>query len=359
MAYPVDDQQSIIDGLNTLLSGPAGLGQDFQGFAAYSDAWLTGNFREPFTVVTYNIPCISANNSNLITTTSSTTGIVANLTANGVGIAANTVVTSTNGGTIFLSANTTSVVDDYITFAPNVTPQLYVAPINLSTAEQTGPTSFKFTFANAQPAPPFTPGMNITTAGTSDSFYNDTWAPVGVSECTTTYVVAKTRNSYSNIASATGGTVTYYNTSTYPAVFPLSTDCNSKVNVTGGSDRVFVSAQLTNEISYTATTSTDLWYTVAINRYTGFPNNNPVNPGFLFATPHRVSLKTYKYTGLNGTGTLDVVDTIFSNFEDSNLTPGYYWYIMDVSFQRQNGGDLEVTECKFTLRSMSTQVVKQ
>jgi hypothetical protein len=33
-----------------LLSGPAGLGQNFQGFSDYNPAYLTGTFREPFTV---------------------------------------------------------------------------------------------------------------------------------------------------------------------------------------------------------------------------------------------------------------------------------------------------------------------
>jgi hypothetical protein len=171
--------------------------------------------------------------------------------------------------------------------------------------------------------------------------------------------VVKINNSYANVGSATGGFIEYYSTSTTPSVYALSTDCNSKINVTGPTDRVFISAQLNADITYTATTSSDMWYTVVINRYTGYPNNDVNNPGFYFANPQRISKKTYKYTGLNGTGTLPTVETIFSNFPDSNISQGYYWYIMDVSFQVQNAGDLQVTDCKFGLRSMSTQVVKQ
>jgi len=46
----VDDGQAINEAVNYLLSGPAGLGQNFDGFSAYTPAYLTGTFRAPFTV---------------------------------------------------------------------------------------------------------------------------------------------------------------------------------------------------------------------------------------------------------------------------------------------------------------------
>jgi hypothetical protein len=360
MAYPADDQQSLLDGVNVLLSGPGGLGQDFKGFSSYTDAWITGNFREPYTVISYNLHCIGANASNVATTTTSTSGIVANMLATGTYISANTTVINSANSVITLSSSFTNDFDDYITFTPPVTANLYVANIALGTSTLLDPYTWKFEFASAQAKPPFALGSGITVAGVTPSDYDGTYDPIGVVQCTTTYVIARTRTAYSVSGAGTGGNVTYYQTSTTPKVFALSTDCNSKVNVTGGTDRVFVSAQLNNIISYTATTSSDLWYTVAINRYQGFPNNDPVNPGYYFATPgQRLSIKTYKYTGLTGTGVLDEVQTIFSSFADSNIAPGYYWYIMDVSFQVQNGGNLQVTQSKLNLRSMTTQVVKQ
>ena len=50
--YPVEtsDEEGIVDAINYLLSGPSGLGQNFQGFGDFNKAYLTGTFREPFTV---------------------------------------------------------------------------------------------------------------------------------------------------------------------------------------------------------------------------------------------------------------------------------------------------------------------
>ena len=359
MAYPADDQQSVLDGVNVLLSGPAGLGQDFKGFSSYTDAWLTGNFRTPYTIISYSLQCVAANNSPLLTTVDNTSGVIPGLVATGPYITANTTLIATNGGNLTLSSNTTADLNDYVFFKPVNRANLYVPNISLGTSSMLDQYTWKFEFASAQPKPPFALGNGITVNGVSNSYYDGTYQPVGVAECTTTYVIAKTREPYAIVANSSGGNVTYYNTTTTPSVNALSTDCNNKVNVTGGTDRVFISAKLTNEISYTATTSSDLWYSVAINRYAGFPNNDPINPGYLFNYDKRVNLKTYKYTGLNGTGTLAEVDTIFANFPDDNIQPGYYWYIMDVSYQVQNGGDLQVTQSKFNVRSMSTQVVKQ
>lgn len=50
--YPVEtsDSEGIVDAVNYLLSGPAGLGQNFDGFSSYTPAYLTGTFRAPFAV---------------------------------------------------------------------------------------------------------------------------------------------------------------------------------------------------------------------------------------------------------------------------------------------------------------------
>jgi hypothetical protein len=127
--------------------------------------------------------------------------------------------------------------------------------------------------------------------------------------------------------------------------------------VTGGTDRVFISAQLNNKITYDFGLPSDLVYTVSINRYKGEPNNNPVNPGFLFGNPVTVSQRIYTYSGLTS-GSLEQ-ETIFSTLFDSNIPPGYYWYILEVSFESDDGGFLQVTQSELGLRSMTTQVVKQ
>lgn len=55
----VDDGQAINEAVNYLLSGPAGLGQNFDGFSAYTPAYLTGTFRAPFTVPITTTPAPS------------------------------------------------------------------------------------------------------------------------------------------------------------------------------------------------------------------------------------------------------------------------------------------------------------
>jgi hypothetical protein len=197
----------------------------------------------------------------------------------------------------------------------------------------------------------------------SVSDYDGDYAPVGVVQCTTNYVIAKTLSPYTASPYVRGGYILVFFTSQIPKVYPLSTDCNEKVTVTGGTDRVFISAQLNNVISYTATTSIDLNYAVAINRYKGFPNNDPANPGYYFQFDKTICKQIYSFPGLTGTGTLPNVETIFSTFPDTGVRPGYYWYIMDVTFQRTNGTDnvtnLQVTQSTLGFRSISTQVVKE
>lgn len=286
MTYPVEDisSQIAIDGLNTLLSGPSGLGQDFNGFSSYTPGWLTGNFRTPYTD-----PALA---------------------------------------------------------------NLYVAPITLSTSELLDPYTWKFNFASTQPTVPFVPGNGIYVSGVSDPIYDGFYTPIGVVKCTTDYVIARTQSAYSASGPGTGGYVLYSSTNTGLN----STDCNSKITVTGGTDRVFISAQLNNTISYDTSTTSNLIYTVQINRYKGEPNDNPVNPGYVFNFDKTISEKAYTYSGLTGTGTVSQ-ETIFSTLFDSNIPPGYYWYILEVKFD--SDAYLQVTASEFGLRSMTTQVVKQ
>ena len=54
MQFPVQSgsDTSTTEALNYLLSGPGGLGQNFQGFSDYNPAYLTGTVRVPYTVAT-------------------------------------------------------------------------------------------------------------------------------------------------------------------------------------------------------------------------------------------------------------------------------------------------------------------
>jgi len=298
--YPIEinDQSAIAEGLNYLLSGPAGLGQNFAGFSSFTPAWLTGNFRTPFTV-----------------------GSAALLT---------------------------------------------VAPVALATSEMLDGRTFKFTFSSAQPTPPFANGNGITVSGASDPWYDGYYITIGVVECTTTYCVVRVNDTYPVYAPATGGTI-YLITGTAA----LSTDANARVTVTGGTDRIFVSGQLIQNIGYDVSSApANLQVTVEINKYYGFIDPLPINPDIKFNPRSTIAKRVYNFPALSGTGTLDALDTVFATVVDQpdpNATPttdpefswtGFFWYILEVSFEFTSGTGVVTTDA-FDFRSLSAQVVKQ
>jgi len=296
--FPVEmsDDEGQTDAINYLLSGPSGLGQFFQGFSAYTDAYLTGNYRPPFTQPT--------------------------------------------------SAN------------------LYVAPITLSLTEMLDERTIKMTFSSTQASVPFSLGNGLSVSSsinaTYDDYINDYGVQIGVVECTTTYVIIRLKDSLPLIGSQSGGSIYYYST----GGFNISTDCNAKVTVNGNTDRVFISAQLNNIISFVSATSSDFDYTVTINRYIGLPNYDPANPEYIFVLDDTngknpiVSQKTYHFFGLDtGVSPIDNIETIFSTVIDKPSS-GYYWYILEVAFDNVSG-PIQVTNSLLELRSLSAQVVKQ
>ena len=322
--FPVEptDKDGIIDAVNNLLSGPSGLGQNFAGFTnppiQYYDnasqekydlpldiptntpAYLTGNFRTPFT-----------NDSSATKT--------------------------------------------------------YVAPIALAFSEYIDSRTAKYTFAETQATPPFAIGNPVIVEGVSSN-YNGRQSPTGVVECTTDYVITRF-NGDGLTYPAAGGGVIYYDAFFNGAL--VSTDCQAKVTVNGATDRVFISGQLNNLLTYTATTASEFEYTVTITRRTAFNNNDPINPDFVFGDSATVAVKNYFFKVPAGSGTIPPtpgadsfynapypIETIFTSIID---TPGlgYYWYILEVEIDVKTGSDVVFTQSKFGNRSMSVQVVKQ
>lgn len=321
--FPVEhtDKDGVLDAVNTLLSGPSGLGQNFSGFTnppiQYRDdeqlakydlpgriptnrpAYLTGNFRAPFT-----------NDSNLTKT--------------------------------------------------------YIAPIDLAFSEYIDPRTAKYTFATKQATPPFAIGNPITVAGVNSN-YNGGQGPTGVVECTTDYVITRFNGDGKTYPAAGGGNV-YYDAFEGGAL--VSSDCQAKVIVNGATDRVFISGQINNLLSYTATTDSEFEYSVVITRYTAISNNDPINPDFVFVDDTTVAVKNYFLKVPAGSGTIPPepdstsyyltapeLETIFTAIID---TPGlgYYWYIIELEIDIIDG-DIVFTQSKFGNRSMSVQVVKQ
>lgn len=247
-----------------------------------------------------------------------------------------------------------------IPFSQLTLANLYVAPITIDTASMLDDRTVKLEFPSAGLlSAPFSLGNGLFVSGIADPTYddmlNDDGVQIGVVECTATYVIIRLQVAYPLLSPSTGGTVEFFTTGN----FFNSTDCDSRVTVTGGSDRVFLSGQLDNIINYEVFTAPAiLTYTVAIRRYSGFVNEDPTNPDFLFASPVTVVEKAYQFDSLTGIGTLPLQETIFATFIDEP-DPGYYRYILEVKFRNNLGGDMQVTSSEMKLRSISAQVVKQ
>lgn len=308
--FPVelDDDEGQRDAINYLLSGPAGLGQNFSGFSAFADptsdppvpyGYLTGNFRKPYSQPTEAL--------------------------------------------------------------------LYVPDISLSNAEVINDRTIKYTFSSTQASPPFSPGMGIYISGVDPSSYDTSdlkaagLGPynIGVVECTTDYVAIRTSSPITTPLGTyvSGGAASYSST----GGFTNSTDCNARCTVSGGTDKVFIAGQLDNLVSYTLPdggTGT-FYYNVSINRYKGVLNNDPINPDYIFNFDGTVALKQYTFESLTGTGTLPLQETVFASIFDQP-PKGYYWYIMEVQFDYDGDLDwIEATQAQMGLRSLSVQVVKQ
>lgn len=244
--FPVSDNQGILDGLNYVLSGPVSTGQSLVGFSSDDPAYQTGNFRLPFS--------------------------------------------STSTATLMGTS------------------------VALATATWLDARTWRYDFSAAQPSPPFAVGNGVYVSGVSPGDYNGSYLTIGVVECTTTYVICRSGSEYPDPGPGTGGTITLYNDTYSNAVNPLSTDCNAKITVNGikGSpspinftaapspivinDRVLLNAQFNNTLTYSTTSAATFEYRVQINRYTAAPNDDPVNPDFLFITPGTlISEQVYTY----------------------------------------------------------------
>ena len=241
--------------------------------------------------------------------------------------------------------------------------ELYVAPIPLGVSEMLDGRTWKYNFASTQPTVPFVVGQPISVAGVADSYYDGDFSPIGVVECTQDYVIARTNDTFEIVPPSSGGDVLYYNTLRAESEAIISTDANGKVLINGASDRVFLSAQLNNLLSYVDASSNNLRYTVQISRYKGFIDNDPVNPDYRFADEVVIAQKVYDIN-VDGSGTLDNIETIFTAIIDQPPL-GYYWYILEVQYKNMDwDGEFplpafQITNSVLTQRGLSAQVVKQ
>lgn len=350
--FPVADKSGIIDAINYVLSGPTSLGDSFAYFNSNGlEQWdLTGNYRLPFSQISYNDPHVPGIN-------------------------------------------------------------LYVAPIALSTSEMLDGFTWKFTFATPQTTAPFINGQPIYVTGVADSWYNDSYGPIGVADCTTTYVIAKSKRAYAIHSPSTGGTVELNSMDS-----ALSTDCNGRVTVNSATELVSISNQINFEVFADPAFAGSYYCQIAINRYHSETNNDPINPDYYFVFDKTIAYKEFlipttlaandpniaasfndlvtnitdfrdylvpvpgltpdtqgQYDTLTNIATITAdlgtltnpvtpgvhtqeLESIFTSIIDQP-GPGYFWYIVELTFIDNSGGNI-VTNVILKQRSFSAQVMK-
>lgn len=272
--YPVEigDEEGQVDAINYLLSGPAGLGQNFAGFSTYLPAYLRPTVRQPF-VTPFNQTPVNVYK--------------------------------------FFPCNNATGCDENGT--PVVTSTRYA----------------RYDFTTPFTQPPYVFGDRIIAQNFNPNDY-DSGGSALVYACTTTYVIIRYNGSFVFPPYVSGGEVgtDYENT-------PLSTDCNGRVTVNGGSDRVFVSAQLDCDVVFDSPSGGQFDIVLEINRYTGYLTTQTNDNDFVFSSPVvTVARKVHHYVTFGSSpGIIEDINTFFVQFIDGPDIPfGYYWYILDFQF---------------------------
>lgn len=316
-SYPIEssDNNGIVDAVNYLLSGPSGLGQNFQGVAAYKPTYLTGFYRKPFTV--------------------------------------------------------SLDLDAPAGWSAPWPPQWWFSPIAVTNAypidvdPDTNKTLyFKVEFAT-QSQPPFMPGQAAYINGVIDSddagFYNGYYNAPGVVYCTTDYVIIATQRPYEYPTYVSDGEI-----NTDQSEIFESTDCNARVYVTGGTDTIFITSQNQFFINYECFYDTVFTLEYVVNRYYGFlDTTDPANPDYKFLLDDRdgrdpiVSKQTQNWDVTVGTGTVTSDKLIFTTLLDQGIPKGYYWYIAEIYISSTDTGDCLPLSVETGLRSLTAQVIKQ
>lgn len=384
--FPVEfsnkDSESVIEAINYALSGPAGSGQNFAGYSDSYTAWLRGNIRTPATVAGYPTPAHGASGVAGITVSNPgsvrqnnpdvPSKIEAGQYVYGTNIGAGAQVATTYDAIntpweVPLTVANTGAVQNIVSFYTSLPTALYVAPINVSNITLIDSRTIQVNFTTTQTTPPFELGALPVITG--NTVYDGIYYGPGVVECTTDYVTLQSATDFTASGTGTGGTIKVSNTIQPPAVgvdpgFPSviyfnATDCGKTTTVNGNLARAFISAQIDNTISYTATAASTLEYLVLLNRYIGTqPTTNTVG-AVQYSYDATVAAQSYDYAVSIGSATLPVEETVFTNVIDIPKG-GFYLYRIDLLFRVINdSGSAEVTLSKLGNRSISIQVVKQ
>jgi len=271
--YPVElsDAEGIVDALNYVLSGPAGLGQNFDGFSDYNPLIIRPTFARPFT-----LPVDTTLDANWF---------------------------------IELTATATTVVGGN--------------PSNMITID--------FTNVYGWTDPPFQFGDRLrlsgfVASGVDPDFWNGTYY---VFSSTTTSVTLYTSGTYTWPTVTTLGGIFRDYVDTL-----VSTDCLAEVQVDSYTQRIFITAQVefTYDILFTSLvppyyTNTTFDIVVQVNRYKISRNTNGNQ---IYSFQQTISQKILSET--YGTPPAGEASAIFTTVIDEKLNFGSYAYILEIAF---------------------------
>jgi len=113
---------------------------------------------------------------------------------------------------------------------------------------------------------------------------------------------------------------------------PYLTDLQSRLGVTGGTDRVLVSAQLNNTYTYTATADCVLQYTVQINRYRAEQNNDINYNDYLFFFDATIASQEYTSNLMTTDGGLLAVTATGTKVAYTAPATGSFYPAVDAIF---------------------------
>jgi hypothetical protein len=221
---------------------------------------------------------------------------------------------------------------------------------------------------NEMTATPFAVGMIVEISGVTPSDYNDQYLVTDITGSNYSYTLTLFQIALAGVtlpAYTSGGVVSWNKlTADLDAQFGYFTDCQAIVSVTGPTDRVFLSNQLSLAIStFDSAPATTLY--VRINRFKSL-GKTTLPAGLLYATYNNYDQLSYQgyIWGLDEIVIelqYDLTDPTFDgNIVLSNVINnpgiGYYWYTVNVDF----GTSEEVAAVMpYGLRSFTAQVIKQ
>lgn len=273
--YPIEigDVEGIADAVNYLLSGPAGLGQNFDGFSDYNPLIIRPTFARPFTLPYYTT------------------------------LDASWYVRLTATGTTVVGGNPSDL-------------------ITISFGAGPGYTSPPFQFGDRLRLSGF------VASGVDPDFWNGNYY---VYSSTTTSVTLYTSQTYTWPAVTTLGSIVRDFTNT-----AVSTDCLAQVVVDSITQRNFINAQVEftytvntetspPEPSYNETNVFDI--VVQVNRYSVGKNSRGNQ---VFSFQKTISQKVFPEQ--TGSATAGAVSAIFTTVIDQELNFGSYAYILEIAF---------------------------